>query len=205
MGVENDGQQRVVKVPGSGEIGRCRLAAVLHRYWRTGQTQRRAKQWVNQAAIDVDNLKSFRIPLPPLNEQYRIMEILQEAEEIRRLRAEAESKTAELIPAIFAAIFGDLYFGKSPFPVQLLSSIGELDRGKSKHRPRDEASLYGGPYPFIQIFRQAKLPKRAVGLQPTPRLIQKKALSKAGFGQRAHSQLRLRQIGMVRTLSPRIF
>jgi type I restriction enzyme, S subunit len=31
-----------------------------------------------------------------------------------------------------------------------LSSLGEVNRGRSRHRPRDAAHLYGGPYPFIQ-------------------------------------------------------
>jgi type I restriction enzyme S subunit len=31
-----------------------------------------------------------------------------------------------------------------------MPEIGELNRGKSKHRPRDDARLFGGPYPFIQ-------------------------------------------------------
>ena len=31
-----------------------------------------------------------------------------------------------------------------------LSSVGELDRGKSKHRPRNDPSLFGGQYPFLQ-------------------------------------------------------
>ncbi|MBV6501473.1 MAG: hypothetical protein CJBNEKGG_03985 [Prosthecobacter sp.] len=31
-----------------------------------------------------------------------------------------------------------------------LQDIGELSRGKSKHRPRNDAKLYGGPHPFIQ-------------------------------------------------------
>lgn len=31
-----------------------------------------------------------------------------------------------------------------------LSELGSFDRGKSKHRPRDAAHLYGGAYPFIQ-------------------------------------------------------
>ncbi|MDP3886979.1 restriction endonuclease subunit S [Hydrogenophaga sp.] len=31
-----------------------------------------------------------------------------------------------------------------------LPQLGELNRGKSKHRPRDDKALYGGPYPFIQ-------------------------------------------------------
>jgi len=31
-----------------------------------------------------------------------------------------------------------------------LRQLGELNRGVSKHRPRDDAKLYGGRYPFIQ-------------------------------------------------------
>lgn len=58
-------------------------------------------------SLRTSDLARLRIPLPPLSEQRRIVEILQEAEEIRRLRAEAEAKTAELIPTIFANFFGD--------------------------------------------------------------------------------------------------
>jgi type I restriction enzyme, S subunit len=31
-----------------------------------------------------------------------------------------------------------------------LPSLGELNRGKSRHRPRDAEHLYGGAYPFVQ-------------------------------------------------------
>ncbi len=31
-----------------------------------------------------------------------------------------------------------------------LPETGEMNRGKSRHRPRNEPSLFGGPYPFIQ-------------------------------------------------------
>lgn len=31
-----------------------------------------------------------------------------------------------------------------------LNELGFVGRGKSRHRPRNEASLYGGPYPFFQ-------------------------------------------------------
>lgn len=31
-----------------------------------------------------------------------------------------------------------------------LQSIGSLERGRSKHRPRNDERLFGGPYPFIQ-------------------------------------------------------
>lgn len=31
-----------------------------------------------------------------------------------------------------------------------LTQLGELNRGKSKHRPRNDPRLYGGPHPFVQ-------------------------------------------------------
>ena len=56
--------------------------------------------------IRQDFVKSVKVSLPPLSEQQRIVGLLQETEEIRRLRAEAEVKTAELAPAMFEAFFG---------------------------------------------------------------------------------------------------
>src|SRR5947207_4830086 len=31
-----------------------------------------------------------------------------------------------------------------------LDELGSVSRGRSRHRPRDAAHLYGGPYPFVQ-------------------------------------------------------
>src|SRR3984893_11254292 len=31
-----------------------------------------------------------------------------------------------------------------------LNELGFVGRGKSRHRPRNDLSLYGGPYPFVQ-------------------------------------------------------
>ena len=108
------------------------LAAVLHRFWQTGQTQRRAKQWINQAAIDIGNLASFQIPLPPLSEQKRIVEILQEAEEIRRLRAEAEAKGRALTGSIFRAYFGEVGTNVKQWrEVPVSHFVGSFQGGKS--------------------------------------------------------------------------
>ena len=52
-------------------------------------------------------LKRFRIPLPPLSEQRRIAEILDQADGLRRLRAEADAKAGHILPAIFLKMFGD--------------------------------------------------------------------------------------------------
>lgn len=62
---------------------------------------------VAQPNVNSGEFAGMLFPLPPLSEQQRVVEILQEAEEIRRLRAAAEAKTAELIPAIFFTHFQD--------------------------------------------------------------------------------------------------
>ncbi len=39
---------------------------------------------------------------------------------------------------------------KTGWSVKRLNELGFVGRGKSKHRPRNDPSLYGGPFPFIQ-------------------------------------------------------
>ena len=46
-----------------------------------------------------------KIPIPPLSEQHRIVNIFQEAEQTRHLHAIAQTKNAELVPAIFYSMF----------------------------------------------------------------------------------------------------
>jgi type I restriction enzyme S subunit len=55
-----------------------------------------------------------------------------------------------LIPALFLDMFGDPATNPKGWPTAPFGEIGTLDRGKSRHRPRDAAELYGGIYPFIQ-------------------------------------------------------
>ncbi len=62
------------------------------------------------------------IPLPPLPEQRRIVDLLTRAEGIVRLRREAADKAAELIPAIFIDMFGD----PAQTPVSDKQKIGDL-------------------------------------------------------------------------------
>lgn len=48
-----------------------------------------------------------RVSLPPLSEQRRIVEILDQADALRRKRAEADAKAARILPALFYKMFGD--------------------------------------------------------------------------------------------------
>ena len=95
-------------------------------------------------------LRKFEIPVPPIDEQRRIVDILSRAEGIVRLRREAQRKAAELIPGIFLNMFGDPATNPKGWPMALFGEVGVLDRGRSRHRPRNAKELYGGPYPFIQ-------------------------------------------------------
>ena len=90
------------------------------------------------------------LPLRSLDEQRCVVDLLARAEGIVRLRREAKQKAAELIPAIFIDMFGDSTSNPNSWPISKFGDVGALDRGKSRHRPRDAAALYGGPYPFIQ-------------------------------------------------------
>ena len=38
----------------------------------------------------------------------------------------------------------------SEWNYRTLDQMGVVSRGKSKHRPRNDARLFGGKYPFIQ-------------------------------------------------------
>ncbi len=84
--------------------------------------------WVRATTADnypIENLKSFEIPLPPLEEQKRIAAILDQADSLRRLRQRAIDRLNTLGQAIFYEMFGD---GKD-FTDKPLDTIAELKRG----------------------------------------------------------------------------
>lgn len=54
-----------------------------------------------------DIFLSLSVPVPPLVEQERIVKLLDEADELRKLRAQADRRSAALIPALFHEMFGD--------------------------------------------------------------------------------------------------
>ncbi len=52
-------------------------------------------------------VEQVRIPYPPPSEQRRIVEILDQADALRKQRAEADKKAARILPALFYQMFGD--------------------------------------------------------------------------------------------------
>ena len=56
---------------------------------------------------DMKALMSLPVPLPPLDEQRRIVGILNRAAKIERLRARAQERLREFVPALFVRMFGN--------------------------------------------------------------------------------------------------
>ena len=105
---------------------------------------------------DMKALMSLPVPLPPLDEQRRIVGILNRAAKIERLQAQAQERLREFIPALFVKMFGNPIENTMGWYQENLGSLGSLDRGRSRHRPRNAPELYGGPYPFVQTGDIAK-------------------------------------------------
>jgi type I restriction enzyme S subunit len=56
----------------------------------------------------------------------------------------------QTIPPHHGGDVGGMTMANGEWKPRKLDELGFLGRGKSRHRPRNDASLYGGSYPFIQ-------------------------------------------------------
>jgi type I restriction enzyme S subunit len=90
-------------------------------------------QWrdSNAKGANIQNLRraeleKLPIPVPPMAEQERIVKLLDEANELRKLRAQADRRTAALLPALFHEMFGDPVANSHQWPVVRLPQLGNL-------------------------------------------------------------------------------
>jgi len=56
---------------------------------------------VGVPGLNRQDLQKQLVPLPTLSEQRRIVDILRQADELRRLRREANQRAEDLLPALF--------------------------------------------------------------------------------------------------------
>ncbi|EDV4177329.1 restriction endonuclease subunit S [Salmonella enterica subsp. enterica serovar Ramatgan] len=100
--------------------------------------------------ISRNHIEELIIPFPPIEEQKRIAAILDKADSIRQKREQAIKLADDFLHAAFLELFGDPVENPKGWQRMKFSEVGTLDRGKSKHRPRNAPELLGGIHPLIQ-------------------------------------------------------
>lgn len=79
-----------------------------------------------QPAFNISSFKKLPIPLPPLDVQQKIVSILEKAEETKRLRAQADELTQQLLKSVFLEMFGDPVRNEKGWNSDILSSYVEI-------------------------------------------------------------------------------
>ena len=101
-------------------------------------------------AVSDSIIHASEMPLPPLEEQRRIAAILDKASALKKLAFRQLLASEEAETYLFHNCLGSPFPKLTKWPVVRLSELGLLERGVSKHRPRNDPTLINGPYPFIQ-------------------------------------------------------
>lgn len=95
--------------------------------------------------LNKSNFSKIEMPVPPLSEQRRIVEILDQADALRKKRAEADAKAARILPALFYKMFGDPATNPKGWPV---APIGEMVNPVER---RDPSSKPNESFIYIDI------------------------------------------------------
>ncbi|MDD4318988.1 MAG: restriction endonuclease subunit S [Candidatus Peribacteraceae bacterium] len=97
------------------------------------------------AAIGRKDVEGLLLPVPSLPQQERIVKLLDEADALRKLRAQADQRTAVLIPALFHEMFGD-----ESFPERPLIELVDQSRGIS-YGVVQRGNHFPGGVPLVRI------------------------------------------------------
>lgn len=114
-----------------------------------------------QKNVNKGIVSSFRLPLPPLQEQKSIANILLAVQRAIEAQERIIQTTTELKQALMQKLFSEGLRGEpqkmteiglvpESWEVVELGKIAKIERGKFSHRPRNEPRFYGGQYPFVQ-------------------------------------------------------
>lgn len=103
-------------------------------------------------SINKAGIEALSIPLPPLEEQQRIVAVLDEAfEGLARARAHAHANLQNAQEMFESALRSVFTVEGTVWDQEHLPDVCiDFGRGKSRHRPRNDPTLYGGDIPFVQ-------------------------------------------------------
>lgn len=123
-------------------------------FWRlyyghlVGETLRYQTQTTGLRNLQFRAYVEQPIDLPTRSEQSRIVELLDEADRLRRLRREADAKAARILPALFLKMFGDPATNPKGFQKKSLGSLIKVKSGDflpAKDMAQDGTfPVYGG-------------------------------------------------------------
>lgn len=82
---------------------------------------------VNQASVSISNLKTIPVRIPPLAEQKRIAEVLDQAEAVRAKRRAALVQFNPLTQSVFFDLFGDPTTNSRRWPTKALAALVRND------------------------------------------------------------------------------
>lgn len=118
-------------------------------WWSANYDPRAQAQVTSLPSLKLSTLKSALVPLPPLDEQRQIVNILNRAARIERLRKQAQERLQEFIPALFIKMFGDPAENPMGWEVRRLEDLVQVRGGKrlpKGSRYSDEET----PYRYIR-------------------------------------------------------
>jgi type I restriction enzyme S subunit len=134
----------------------------------------RIKSLVKGIHLYPKDIMNLNIPLPPLETQRKIVEILEKAEETRRLRAEVDGLAGELLQSVFYEMFGDPVKNPMGWEVVKLGNVLSEDPQNGLYKPSKE---YGEGTPILRIdsFYEGKIHniENLKRLRCTPRELEK--------------------------------
>lgn len=118
----------------------------------------RSPGFVNQASHHVAGAKMPRVvmdwfweheaPIPSPKEQSRIVELLDEADRLRRIRREADAKVARILPSLFLKMFGDPATNPMGWNIATLRQVADTSSGGTPNTKED--GFYGGGIPWVK-------------------------------------------------------
>ena len=131
-----------------------------------------------QFNVSTNDISNVALALPPVEEQRRIVCYLDQADERIRRYVSSRERLIELLEeyrqavihhAVTRGLDPDVrlkpssveWLGDVPahWEVRRVKQVSRILRGKFTHRPRNDPSLYNGPYPFIQTGDVARAKK----------------------------------------------
>ena len=92
-------------------------------------------------SISIDRLKTIPVEFPPLAEQEQIVRLLDDADELLLLQAQADRRTDALLPAVFHEMFGEPTAANTRWQTSAIKGMGKVVTGNTP--PRKNTKFYG--------------------------------------------------------------